>query len=149
MASEIYVNLPVKNLKRSKKFFSRLGFSFNPQFTDDNAACLVIGENIFAMLLTEPFFKTFTSKEICDATKDTEVIIAIDAESREKVNEIVSRALGAGGSIYREVQDHGWMYGHGFADPDGHLWEVLFMDKTALSQIRTGVGMEDPVTSSA
>lgn len=134
MATKIFVNLPVKDLKRSIDFFTQLGFTFNPQFTDENAGCLIIGENIYAMLITEPFFKTFTKKEISDATKTTEVLIAIDAESREEVDELVKKAVAAGGSIYREPEDHGWMYGHSFADPDGHQWEVLYMDEASIPQ---------------
>ena len=134
MATKIFVNLPVKDLKKSIDFFTKLGFTFNPQFTDNKAACLIIGENIFAMLLMEPFFKTFTKKEISDATKNTEVLIAIDVDSREKVDEMVKKAIGAGGSIYKEPQDHGWMYGHSFEDLDGHQWEVLYMDESALKQ---------------
>jgi|SRR5437867_4461546 len=134
MATKIFVNLPVKDLNKSKEFFARLGFSFNEQFTDDKAACLVIGENIFAMLLREEFFKTFTKKEIADAKKTTEALIAIDAESRQQVDDMVKKAAEAGGSIYRDAEDHGWMYGHGFADLDGHQWEVLYMDEAALPQ---------------
>jgi len=134
MSKNIYVNLPVKDLERSKNFFTELGFSFDPKFTDDKAACLVIGDNIFAMLLTEPFFKTFTRKEICDSTKYTEVLIAIDQESREKVDEMVEKAVQAGGSKYSEPQDHGWMYHHAFADPDGHQWEVMYADESKLPQ---------------
>ena len=135
MATKIFVNLPVKNLKRSIDFFSHLGFSFNMQFTDDKAACLIINDgSIYAMLLTEPMFKTFTKKEIADATKTTEVLIAIDAESKEKAGEMVSKAVEAGGSIYAEPQDHGWMYQHSFADPDGHQWEILYMDESKLPQ---------------
>jgi uncharacterized protein len=131
MPTKIFVNLPVKDLKKSMDFFVRLGFTFNMQFTDDKAACLVIGENIYAMLLTEPFFKTFTRKQICDAKKNTEVLIAIDAESKEKVQEMVKKAVQAGGSTYMDAQDHGWMYQHSFADPDGHQWEILYIDETS------------------
>lgn len=127
-ATKIFVNLPVKDLDKSKEFFTSLGFTFNPQFTDDKAACLVIGENIFAMLLREEFFKTFTNKEIADARK------AIDAASRQEVDDLVKKAAQAGGSIYRNPEDHGWMYGHSFADLDGHQWEVLYMDAAALPQ---------------
>jgi uncharacterized protein len=134
MSKNIYVNLPVKDLERSKIFFTELGFSFDPKFTDDKAACLVIGDNIFAMLLTEPFFKNFTQKEICDSTKYTEVLIAIDQESRERVDEMVEKAVKAGGSKYSEPQDHGWMYQHAFADPDGHQWEVMYADTSKLPQ---------------
>lgn len=134
MASQIYVNLPVKNLDKSKDFFAKLGFSFNQQFSDDKAACLVIGENIYAMLLTESYFKTFTQKPVSDAKKSTEVLLAIDAESREKVDDLVQKAVRAGGQPYREPQDHGWMYERCFADLDGHQWEVIYMDKNALPQ---------------
>jgi predicted lactoylglutathione lyase len=132
MATKIFVNLPVKDLNKSKEFFTKLGFTFNPQFTDDKAACLIIGENIYAMLLLEPFFKTFTKKEICDAKKNTEVLLAIDVPDRDKVDEMVKKAVDAGGSIYMEPQDYGWMYGHSFADLDGHQWEVFFMDESAI-----------------
>lgn len=133
MPSKIFVNLPVKELKRSIDFFTHLGFSFNQQFTDDKAACLVINDgSIYAMLLTEPMFKTFTKKEIADASKTTEVLIAIDADSREQVDQLVKKAVEAGGSIYTEPADNGWMYQHSFADPDGHQWEILYMDESKL-----------------
>jgi uncharacterized protein len=135
MATKIFVNLPVKDLQRSMNFFSHLGFSFNPQFTDEKAACLVIAEgSIYAMLITEPFFKTFTKKEISDSTKTTEVLLALDAESRKAVDEMVRKAIQAGGSTYMDPQDHGWMYGHSFADPDGHQWEILYMDESAIPE---------------
>ena len=132
MAKQIFINLPVKDLKKSMVFFEKLGFSFNMQFTDDSAACLMIGENIYAMLLLEKFFKTFTNKEIADAKKLTEVLIAIDVESREEVDEMIRKAVDAGGVTYRNPQDHGWMYGHSFADLDGHQWEVLYMDESQM-----------------
>lgn len=134
MAKQIYINLPVKDIERSKEFFTKLGFSFNEQFTDDKAACLEIGENIYSMLLLEKFFKSFTKKEISDAKKSTEVLIAIDAESREAVDEMVRKAVEAGGSIYNEPQDYGWMYGHSFEDLDGHQWEVLYMDESRMPE---------------
>ncbi len=134
MASKIFLNLSVKDLKKSIDFFTTLGFSFNPQFTDEHATCMIIGENLFAMLVTEQRFKDFTKKEICNAHKNTEVLIAIDAESREKVDEMVKTAVDAGGSIYMEPQDHGWMYGHSFADLDGHQWEIMYMDENAIPQ---------------
>jgi uncharacterized protein len=134
MASKVFINLPVKNLQKSIDFFSSLGFSFNPQFTDDTATCMIIGENIFAMLLVEEKFRTFTKKDISDAKRTTEVLIAIDAESREAVNDMVKKAEIAGGSIYREPDDHGWMYAHCFADLDGHQWEILYMDEKAIPQ---------------
>lgn len=132
MATKIFINLPVKDLERSKKFFTHLGYTFNQQFTDDKAACLILGENIYSMLITEPFFQTFTKKKVSDANTSTEVLIALDADSREEVDDMVKKAVEAGGSVYREPDDHGWMYGHSFADPDGHQWEVLYMDEKKL-----------------
>ena len=132
MASKIFINLAVKDLKKSIDFFTTLGFSFNPQFTDEHATCMIIGENIFAMLVTEQRFKDFTKKEICHAHKNTEVLLAMDAESKEKVDEMIQTAVSAGGSIYMEPQDHGWMYGHSFADLDGHQWEIFYMDESAI-----------------
>jgi predicted lactoylglutathione lyase len=134
MATKIFVNLPIKDLTRTVDFFTKLGFSFNPQFTDENATCMIIGEDIFVMLLVEKFFKSFTKKEICDPTKDTEVIIALSAESREKVDQMINRVIKAGGTESREPQDHGWMYGRSFQDIDGHLWEVIYMDVSALQK---------------
>ncbi|MBT2763976.1 VOC family protein [Paenibacillus sp. ISL-20] len=129
-SDNIFVNLPVKDLERTKDFFSKIGFEFNAQFTDKNAACLVIGDNIFAMLLTEDYFKTFTKKDLSNATNTTEVILALSAESREQVDEIVNAALSAGGSPSNDPVDHGFMYGWSFQDPDGHLWEVMYMDQS-------------------
>jgi len=128
MATQIFVNLAVKDLPKSKAFFSALGYSFNLQFTNDDAACMVISDTIYTMLLTEPFFKGFTSKELVDAKKSTEAIVCLSAESRAAVDEIVSKAVAAGGRIYNEPQDHGFMYCHGFEDLDGHQWEFAFMD---------------------
>lgn len=132
MATKIFVNLPVKDLKKSINFFAQLGFSFNPQFTDDQATCMIIAENIFAMLLVEERFKDFTKKPISDAHKSTEVLLALDAASREEVDLMIQKAVKAGGSTYIDPQDHGWMYGHSFADLDGHQWEILYMDETAI-----------------
>lgn len=126
----IFVNLPVKDLEKTKDFFSKIGFEFNEQFTDKNAACLVIGVNIFAMLLTEDYFKTFTKKDLSNAANTTEVILALSAESREQVDDIVNAALAAGGSPSNDPVDHGFMYGWSFQDPDGHLWEVMYMDQS-------------------
>ncbi|HEX2786659.1 MAG TPA: VOC family protein [Ignavibacteria bacterium] len=134
MAKQIFVNLPVKDLKKSIEFYSKLGFTFNPQFTDENATSMIVGDNIFVMLLVEKFFKTFTKKEIADSTKTTEVIICIDAESKEEVDDLVKKAWDAGGSIYADPQDHGWMYQHSFADLDGHQWEIAYMDMNAFPQ---------------
>jgi predicted lactoylglutathione lyase len=132
--ANVFVNLPVKNLKRSMDFFTHLGYSFNAQFTDENAACLVIGENIYAMLITHPVFQTFTPKAICDATKSTEVLVALSCASREEVGEIVRKAVAAGGTLYNEPQDHGFMLQHGFQDLDGHIWEYLYMDPSHVQQ---------------
>jgi uncharacterized protein len=128
MASKIFINLPVRDLNRSVDFFTKLGFTFNPQFTDESATCMIISDHIFAMLLVESRFKDYTKKEIADAHKTTEVLIALDAESREEVDRMVRNAVAAGGLIYRDPDDHGWMYAHSFADPDGHQWEIACMD---------------------
>lgn len=132
MPQQIFVNLPVQDLPRSKAFFSQLGYTFNPQFTNDQGACMVISDTIYAMLLTEPFFQTFTKKPVADATKTTEVLICLSCESRAQVDEQVAKAIAAGGSAPNAVQDHGFMYGHGFQDPDGHLWELMYMDMSAV-----------------
>lgn len=132
MNRQIYINLPVKDLQRSMTFYSRLGFTFNSRFTDEKAACMIVGENIFVMLLLEEFFRTFTRKGIADAHATTEAILAISADSRQAVDEMVDRAIDAGGSSLLPAQDHGWMYGRGFADVDGHMWETLYMDASAL-----------------
>ena len=134
MATKIFVNLPVKDLPKTVDFFTKLGFKFNPQFTDENATCMIVGENIFIMLLVENFFKSFTKKEIVDARKGTEAIIALSADSREKVDGMIRKAVAAGGSAPEKAQDQGWMYGHGFQDLDGHLWEVLWMDPATINQ---------------
>jgi uncharacterized protein len=132
--TKIFVNLPVKDLCKSVEFFTELGFSFNPQFTDETATGMIVAENIFVMLLTEAKFKGFTPKEICDATKSTEVLVCLSAESREKVDDLVRKAVAAGGSTYNEPQDHGFMYGHGFQDLDGHIWELMYMEPAAAHQ---------------
>ena len=134
MATKIFVNLPVKDLKKSIEFFTKLDFTFNPQFTDETAACMIVGEDIFVMLLTQDKFKMFTPKAICDATKSTEVLVALSSESRETVNDMVRKAVAAGGTTYNEPQDHGFMYGHGFQDPDGHIWELFYMEPSAVHQ---------------
>lgn len=127
MARQIYVNLPVKDLERSKAFFAHLGFSFNPQYSNEVAACMVVADDIFVMLLGEPFFATFTTKPICDARSSTEVLVCLSCASRAEVDDLVARALAAGGTAPRRPQDHGFMYGHGFEDPDGHIWELVYM----------------------
>lgn len=134
MATQIFVNLPVKDLPRAVEFFTKLGFTFNPQFTDENATCMIVGKEIFVMLLVEKFFKTFTGKEVADAAKSTEVIVALSAASRQEVDGMLDRARAAGGKESRPPQDYGWMYGRGFEDVDGHLWEILYMDEEALKK---------------
>jgi predicted lactoylglutathione lyase len=134
VATKIFVNLPVKDLERSKAFFTRLGYEFNPQFTDSNAACLVISEDIYAMLLVEKFFNSFTSKTIVDAKSSTEVMVALSCDSRAEVDRIVDRALALGAGRAREPQDHGFMYERSFEDPDGHIWEYLWMDPSHIQK---------------
>lgn len=134
MATQIFVNLSVKNLNRSVEFFTKLGFKFNPEFADETATCMIVGENIFVMLLTEAKFKTFTPKEICDATKSTEVLVCLSLESREEVDEIVHEAVASGGTTYSEPKDYGFMWQHGFQDLDGHIWELIYMDPSVLKQ---------------
>jgi predicted lactoylglutathione lyase len=131
---KIFVNLAVRDLKRSMEFFSRLGFEFNPRFTDDKAACMIVSEEAFVMLLTEPFFKTFMSKEICDTSSHTEGLFALSCTSRAEVDEMVKKAIAAGGKPARDPQDHGFMYGWSFYDLDGHHWEVLWMDPKAIQE---------------
>lgn len=130
--AQIYINLPVKSLNQSITFFTKLGFTFEPKFTDENATCMIIDDNIFVMLLVEYFFKTFTTKELSDAKASTEVILALSCESREKVDALVAEAVKAGGKTPNPPSDLGFMYQHGFEDLDGHLWEVFYMDEAAM-----------------
>jgi len=132
MATKIFVNLPVKDLDKSKEFFSKLGYTFNAQFTDEKAACMVISEDIYAMLLTEPFFKTFTDKDITDTSKSTEVLICLSADSREQVDEMYDKAVAAGAKTPRDKNDMGFMYNISFEDLDGHTWEIMWMDPAAI-----------------
>ncbi len=134
MSTQIFVNLPVKDLNKSVDFFTKLGYEFNPQFTDENATCMIVSEDIYVMLLVEKYFKTFMLKEICDTSKSAEVLVALSFESRKEVDEIVAKAIAAGGTTYKEPQDLGFMYQHGFQDLDGHIWEIFFMDESAISQ---------------
>lgn len=134
MSTKIFVNLPVADLDRSKAFFEELGYTVNPRFTDDTAACIVISDNIYAMLLTHAKFREFTSKDIADATKTTEVLTCLGVESRARVDDIVEKAIGAGGREPRAPEDHGFMYLRGFEDPDGHIWEVVWMDEAAAGE---------------
>jgi predicted lactoylglutathione lyase len=131
---KIFVNLPVRDLKKSMDFFATLGFEFNPQFTDDKAACMIISDEAFVMLLSEPFFRTFTKRELCDTTRHTESLFALSCDSRAEVDELVKKAVAAGGRHAMDSQDHGFMYGWSFYDLDGHHWEVLWMDPKSLQQ---------------
>lgn len=133
MGTKVFLNLAVKDLDKSKEFFTKLGFTFNPQFTDKNAACMVISEDNYAMLLVESFFKTFTKKEIVDTTTSTEVLIALSSESKENVDKMIKNALDAGAKEANEPQDHGFMYGRSFEDLDGHIWEMFWMDPKAIN----------------
>jgi predicted lactoylglutathione lyase len=134
MSTNLFVNLPVRDLARSMEFFKKLGFSFNAQFTDDTAACMIVSENAYVMLLTHPKFKAFAPNAICDATKNTEVLVALSCENRGKVDELVAKAVAAGGRTYSKPKDYGFMYGHGFQDLDSHVWEVFYMDASACKQ---------------
>ncbi len=135
MSTMIFVNLPVADLTRSMDFFTKLGYSFNPQFTDETAACLVIEEDhIYAMLLTPETFKRFTKKEIADASRSTEAILALAVDSRAAVDVLADKALESGGTASNEPDDQGFMYSRSFQDPDGHLWEVLYMDVAAMQE---------------
>ncbi len=127
MNTQVFINLPVADLPRSLAFFKALGFSHNPQFTDDTAACIVISEHIHVMVLTHPKFLQFTSKALCDTSKSIEVINCLSCDSRAAVEDLVRKAVAAGGSTYAEPKDYGFMYQHSFADPDGHCWELVHM----------------------
>lgn len=129
---KIFINLPVKDLKKTMEFFSKLGFSYNPLFTDDKAACLILSDQAGVMLLAEPFFKTFTKREICDTSKCTEGLFALECDTRAEVDEMVKTAIAAGGSHAMDPQDHGFMYARSFYDLDGHHWEVFWMDPNAM-----------------
>ena len=134
MHKQIFVNLAVADLPRSRVFFESLGLSFNPQFSNDKGACLVLGENIYGMLLVKDFFKTFTDKAIADSTTTAEALICLSCASRAEVDALVAKAVEAGGKAHRQPQDHGFMYAHGFEDPDGHIWELAYMDMSAVPE---------------
>lgn len=128
MHKKIFVNIAIGDMQKSQAFFKQLGFTFNPQFTNDQGACMVISDDIYAMLLTRDFFKGFTDKPLVDPKQATEVLICLSCESRAEVDDLVARARAAGASVPREPQDHGFMYGHGFEDLDGHIWELVYME---------------------
>jgi predicted lactoylglutathione lyase len=129
---QLFVNLSVRDLKRSKEFFSKLGFEFNPHFTNETAACMVISDQASVMLLREPFFKTFTRRAICDTSTQTEGLFALSCSSKAEVDQLVKTALEAGGKPAMDPMDHGFMYAWSFYDLDGHHWEVLWMDPQAV-----------------
>ncbi|MEN6408940.1 MAG: VOC family protein [Anaerolineaceae bacterium] len=135
MVNQIFVNLPVKDLKRSVAFFTKLGFSFNPQFTDENATCMIIGENMYAMLLVEKFFKTFTPKEIANARVNTESIVSLALGDRDEVDSLVNCALDAGAKLANPPMEMDGMYGLSFFDLDDHLWEVFYMDLSKIQPV--------------
>jgi uncharacterized protein len=134
MGRMTFVNLPVKDLGRSIEFFSQLGFGFDPQFTDDTASSMIISDDSYVMLIAEDRFKDFTKKTIADAHATTEVLVALSAESREEVDDLVARALAAGGAPANDPLEDGFMYGWSFEDPDGHIWELIYMDEEALER---------------
>lgn len=133
MARQIFVNVPVKDLKKAVAFFTELGFTFDARFTDDNATCMIVGDTIFVMLLVEKFFKGFIpDREICDTSSSTEALLGITASSKDEVDRMVEQAVAAGGKEFREASDHGWMYARAFSDLDGHIWEVFHMDESRM-----------------
>ena len=133
MHQQIFVNLPIDNMARSQDFFRAMGYEFNANFTNEQGACLVLGDRLYAMLLVKPFFQSFTGKTIVDASQATEVLVCLSCESRAAVDALVAKALAAGGTAPRPPQDHGFMYAHGFEDLDGHIWELAWMDTSALA----------------
>lgn len=134
MSAKVFVNLPVRDLNRSMEYFAKLGFSFDQKFTDETATCMSVTDDVSVMLLVEEKFKLFTPKEICDANKFTEVLVCLAVDSRDKVDEMVLKAVSAGGTTYNDPQDYGFMYGHGFQDLDNHIWEVIYMEPNRIKQ---------------
>jgi uncharacterized protein len=131
---KLFVNLAVRDVKKSMEFFSRLGFEFNPKFTDEKAACMIVSDEAYCMLLGEQFFRTFTKREVCDTSKQTEALLALSCTSKAEVDELVKKAIASGGKHAMDAQDHGFMYGWSFYDPDGHHWEVFWMDPSAINR---------------
>jgi predicted lactoylglutathione lyase len=129
MNRQIYINIAVNDLPKSRSFYNALGFSFNDQFCDETAACLVISDTIHAMLLTKEKFASFAPNGLCDSSKANEALNCLTCESRAEVDELVKKAVAAGGKVYNEPQDHGFMYAHGFQDIDGHVWELAYMEQ--------------------
>lgn len=134
MSREMFVNLPVRDLKKSMEFFAALGFAFNPQFTDENAACMIVSDKAWVMLLARDFFRTFTSRELADPARQTEGIFALSCQSRQEVDDLLKKAVAAGGQDAKHSRDHGFMYFASFYDLDGHHWEVLWMDPAAVQR---------------
>ncbi len=132
MIKQIFVNLPVKNLERTRSFLTCLGFDFNPKFSDQNAACMILGENMYVMLLVEKFFKNFTMKDVCSAKKSTGVLVSLSVENKDKVDDLVNKAVEAGGIEQSRSHQHEWMYGRSFEDLNGHIWEIFYMDESKL-----------------
>lgn len=133
-AQDIFINLPIRDLDRSIAFYRALGFAFDPQFTDQNAASMIVGDGMYAMLLTQPFFERFLTKPLADPATSTGVLVAISLDSRAAVDAMLAQALAAGGSEPRPPQDHGWMYARAFEDPDGNVWEPVYMNRSAMPQ---------------
>lgn len=129
MNKQIFLNVPVADLPKSKTFYQALGYSLNPQFSGDTGACVVISETIFVMLATHAKFREFTPKAICDTTQAVEVLINLSCESRQEVDDLVAKAIAAGGSTYDKAEDFGFMYTHSFVDPDGHGWGLFHMSE--------------------
>jgi uncharacterized protein len=128
MGTKIFINLPVKDLKKTATFFARLGYSFDPQFSDDNGKCLIISDSIYVMLLTEPFFKSFTGKDVPDTSGTSEVILSLTMDSRESVDDFMEKCISEGARDLSKPQEYDFMYTRSFEDPDGHIWEVFYMD---------------------
>lgn len=134
MGTKVFINLPVQNLDRSIEYFTKLGFAFDPKFTDETATCMNVTEEVSVMLLVAEKFRMFTPKDICDAEKFTEVLVCLSLDSRAQVDEMVRNAVSAGGTTYNDPQDYGFMYGHGFQDLDHHIWEVIYMEPSPIRQ---------------
>lgn len=133
-SKNIFINLPVKDVKKSTTFFQSLGFEFNAQFSTVNTASMIIYDNIFAMIMEEDRFKEFSKKEIVDTAVSAEAIFCLSADTRDQVDEFVNKAIASGGKVLNEPQDHGFMYGWGFQDLDGHIWEIVYMDESAINE---------------
>ncbi|KUG08917.1 VOC family protein [Solirubrum puertoriconensis] len=134
MPTKIFVNLPVRDLGAAIEFFTKVGFRFNPQFSNERATCMVVSDDIYVMLLVEPFFRTFTPKPVADATRTTEVILSLALDSSEEVNQLADKALAAGAIASQPLPDSDFMYTRNFQDPDGHLWELMYMNPTLIEQ---------------